>query len=89
MEGGGNSYSSLLMLTRPQLHRFLISLCLTLIDTVGMILALLKLASVGGEAYCLLAHTLRSITSTYSAVQAQTLSSFVFQCSCLNLSHIV
>lgn len=60
------------MLTRPQLHRFLIRPCLTLIVTVGIILALLKQASLEREVHCLLTPALCSVTSTYSAVQAKT-----------------
>lgn len=77
------------MLTGPQLHRFLIILYLTLVVIVGMILALPKLAEVGREPLCLIASSLCSVSSTYSAKQDGALSSFVFHCSWLNLSDIV
>lgn len=47
--------------------------CLTLIVTVGIILALLKQPSLEREVYCLLTPALCSVTSTYSAMQAKTL----------------
>lgn len=77
------------MLTRPQLHRFLISKYLTLVIIIGIILALLKQASLEREMYCVLTSALWSATSTYSAMQAKTLSVFIFQFTLLNFSHFV
>lgn len=76
MEVGGGRWWKLLMLMRPQLHRFLISPFLTLIVSVGIILTLLKQAGLGREVYCLLTPALCSVTSTYSAMQAKAISFF-------------